>query len=145
GHDGPRRAGRRDPGVSQRPGLERCGGRGLDLDVDPSRWVHRRNHPVMTVALVYPPLWDSVDSPPLGPAVLAGALRQAGAAVQFVDLNLAFHDWLFADQTLAGLMAHARARELRDEVVGLERLLEVPAAMRVARPERTAPLMALAC
>lgn len=99
----------------------------------------------MTVALVYPPLWDSVDSPPLGPAVLAGSLREAGAAVRFFDLNLEFHEWLFADQTLAGLLAHARAHQLRDEVAGLERLLEVPAATRVARPERIAPLMALAC
>ena len=98
----------------------------------------------MTVALVYPPLWDSVDSPPLGPAVLAGALRQAGVDTGFVDLNLVFHEWLFADATLTGLLAHARAGEHAEEAAGLELLLGLPAHTRIARPERTAPLMALA-
>ncbi len=98
----------------------------------------------MTVALVYPPLWDSVDSPPLGPAVLAGSLRAAGIDTRFVDLNLEFHEWMFADETLAWLLEHARAAGHRDEAAGLEHLLGLPAAQRVARPERTAPLMALA-
>jgi radical SAM superfamily enzyme YgiQ (UPF0313 family) len=98
----------------------------------------------VTVALVYPPLWDSVDSPPLGPAVLAGSLRAAGVDTRFVDLNLEFHEWLFADETLAGLLAYARAHEHADEVAGLELLLGLPATARIARPERTAPLMALA-
>ena len=62
----------------------------------------------MTVALVYPPLWDSVDSPPLGPAVLAGALRDAGVETAFVDLNLVFHEWLFADPTLAEVRSTVR-------------------------------------
>jgi hypothetical protein len=98
----------------------------------------------MTVALVYPPLWDSVDSPPLGPAVLAGSLRAAGVDARFVDLNLEFHEWLFADETLAHLLAYARAHAHAEEVSGLEALLGLPVAVRVARPERTAPLMALA-
>jgi Radical SAM superfamily len=98
----------------------------------------------MTVALVYPPLWDSVDSPPLGPAVLAGSLRAAGVETRFVDLNLVFHEWLFADETLAGLLAYARAHDHAEEVAGLEALLGLAAPVRVARPERTAPLMALA-
>src|SRR5262245_41802554 len=98
----------------------------------------------MTVALVYPPLWDSVDSPPLGPAVLAGALKAAGAEARFVDLNLEFHEWLLADETLAWLLDQARAGEMRDELPGLEHLLTLPPATRIAQPERTAPLMALA-
>jgi len=102
----------------------------------------------VTVALVYPPLWDSVDSPPLGPAVLAGSLRAAGVPAQFFDLNLEFHEWLFADETLAGLLAHARApghpAGHPEEAAGIERLLALPVAARVAQPERTAPLMALA-
>lgn len=98
----------------------------------------------MTVALVYPPLWDSVDSPPLGPAVLAGALAAAGETARCFDLNLDFHEWLFADATLAGLLEHARALGHPEEAAGIERLLARPAAARVAEPERTAPLMALA-
>lgn len=98
----------------------------------------------MTVALVYPPLWDSVDSPPLGPAVLAGALRAASVETRFFDLNLDFHDWLFSDETVAWLLAHTRAHGHDEETAGLEALLDVPAALRVGRPERTAPLMALA-
>ncbi|HWO22675.1 MAG TPA: radical SAM protein [Kofleriaceae bacterium] len=95
------------------------------------------------VALVYPPLWDSVDSPPLGPAVLAGALRAAGIEAGFVDLNLDFHEWLFSNEALAWLLSRAREGDHREEVAGIEHLLGLPAAQRVARPERTAPLMAL--
>lgn len=98
----------------------------------------------MTVALVYPPLWDSVDSPPLGPAVLAGALRDAGVATHFVDLNLVFHEWLFADGTLAGLLQHARAGDHAEEAAGIEHLLGLAPHTRIAQPERAAPLMALA-
>jgi radical SAM superfamily enzyme YgiQ (UPF0313 family) len=98
----------------------------------------------VTVALVYPPLWDSVDSPPLGPAVLAGALRRAGVTTQFVDLNLAFHDWLFADDVLGELLAGMRASGHADEIAGLERLLATPVVQRITLTERTAPLMALA-
>lgn len=98
----------------------------------------------MTVALVYPPLWDSVDSPPLGPAVLAGSLRKAGVATRFFDLNLDFHEWLFSDETLGRLLEHERAQGHEEEVAGMVHLLGLPAAARVAQPERTAPLMALA-
>lgn len=97
----------------------------------------------MTVALVYPPLWDSVDSPPLGPAVLAGALRAAGVAAQFIDLNLVFHEWMFADATLAWLLEQAQSGEHPEEAAGIEKLQALPVAQRIAQPERTAPLMAL--
>jgi hypothetical protein len=98
----------------------------------------------MTVALVYPPLWDSVDSPPLGPAVLAGALRAAGVDCCFFDLNLELHEWMFSDETLARLLEHAAAHGHAEETAGLVRLLGVAVERRVAQPERTAPLMALA-
>lgn len=99
---------------------------------------------VMSVALVYPPLWDSVDSPPLGPAVLAGALRAAGLESRFYDLNLTWHEWLFSDETLEQLLAHARHHDHQEEAAGLAHLLGVAVDKRVAEPQRTAPLMELA-
>lgn len=98
----------------------------------------------MSVALVYPPLWDSVDSPPLGPAVLAGALRAAGVESRFHDLNLEWHEWLFGDETLARLLQHAHDHGHHEEAAGLLHLLGVAGDKRVAEPQRTAPLMALA-
>jgi anaerobic magnesium-protoporphyrin IX monomethyl ester cyclase len=41
--------------------------------------------------LVFPPVWRTVDMPPLGPAVLAGALKAAGIECAVLDLNLTLH------------------------------------------------------
>gem|GEM_PF-4425033 len=99
--------------------------------------------------IVYPPLWDSIDSPPLGPAVLAGALRAADLPVGMVDLNLDFHDWLFADDTLDGLLSAMLGPgsepdpERSEEIAGLRVLSAAPVHERATLTERTAPLMAL--
>ncbi len=44
----------------------------------------------MRAALIFPPQWDP-RQPPLGPAVLAGALQASGAEIRVFDLNIALY------------------------------------------------------
>ncbi len=48
------------------------------------------------LALIFPPQWSPLQ-PPLSLAALAGWLRQAGFAVELLDLNVEFYHWLLSD------------------------------------------------
>ncbi|MBN2191688.1 MAG: B12-binding domain-containing radical SAM protein [Polyangiaceae bacterium] len=97
-----------------------------------------------STALVFPPLWDTLGAPPLGPAVLAGALRGAALPRVFHDLNLDFFSWLFADETLAELLSAARVAEATEELAELERLLGTQGRRRAVGPGRAAAVFVLA-
>lgn len=56
----------------------------------------------MRAALIFPPQWDP-RQPPLAPAVLAGALRRAGADVLVRDLNLALYRRLLRPELPGGI------------------------------------------
>ncbi|MBP7634156.1 radical SAM protein [Candidatus Ozemobacteraceae bacterium] len=58
----------------------------------------------MRAVLVFPPQWDP-RQPPLAPAVLAGALRRAGADVLVRDLNLALYRQLLRSELPGGIEA----------------------------------------
>ena len=99
---------------------------------------------IAPTALVFPPLWDTLDVPPLGPAVLAGALRLAGLPSVLFDLNLDFYAWLVCDETLRDLVEVAAAKGATVEQAQIEQLLKMPSGARAAMPEREAAVFALA-
>src|SRR5512133_1410353 len=110
------------------------------------------NGSTKTTALVFPPLWDTIDAPPLGPAVLAGALRHAGLASAFFDINLDFYGWLHADETLTELTNALCApssegsvgESLEEERAQLQALMALPESARRSSPNRVSALYALA-
>ncbi|MGE5784503.1 MAG: B12-binding domain-containing radical SAM protein [Myxococcales bacterium] len=94
--------------------------------------------------MVFPPLWDTIDAPPLGPAVLAGALRGAAIRSAFFDVNRDFYGWLLSDESLSWLVDVASSAGASEEQAQIERLRALPHSQREATSDRLAAAFGLA-